>query len=371
MAAPKYDPKELDDKPDKNRLIKYLQAALQLELTTIPLYLTAMYSIKPGTNEEPFLTMRSVVLEEMLHMTLAANLVNALGGRVTVANEDYIPHYPAKMPYSSDVFKLIPLRHYSREALDTFILIESPPTGKPKLSQGGWNTIGQFYALIKNVLRSLAREKGAKTLFTGNDKWQIGPADFYNSGGEAFPVHDLDAALKAIEVIVEEGEGLGNGIFTSDDRLFNEERQAAHYFRFQEIRWGRRYGQHDTARDTPSGVPLEADWTYGSYPIEIATKVPVAKPRYEMNTAEQLVDDFNTVYARLLIDLHLSFNGKPEQLTKAIPTMLELRYRAEEIFRNPHPRDADLHLHPTFEVTNEMFRALGWDPERGKWQADR
>ena len=61
-------------------LIDLLQTAIEVEHSTIPAYLCALYSIKDGTNQEAAQIIKSVVLEEMLHMILAANVLNAIGG---------------------------------------------------------------------------------------------------------------------------------------------------------------------------------------------------------------------------------------------------------------------------------------------------
>ena len=45
-----------------------LQDAVRLEFATIPPYLTSMYSIKAGKNTEVYAVIRSVVMQEMLHM---------------------------------------------------------------------------------------------------------------------------------------------------------------------------------------------------------------------------------------------------------------------------------------------------------------
>ncbi len=58
----------------------HLQYAIGLELTTIPAYLCALYTIVPGANTAAYEVIESVVLEEMLHMALAANVLNAIGG---------------------------------------------------------------------------------------------------------------------------------------------------------------------------------------------------------------------------------------------------------------------------------------------------
>ena len=58
----------------------HLQWAVQVELTTIPTYLYAMYSIKDQASESANV-FRSVVVEEMLHVALASNLLVAVGGQ--------------------------------------------------------------------------------------------------------------------------------------------------------------------------------------------------------------------------------------------------------------------------------------------------
>ena len=63
-----------------NDLRAHLQWAIELEHATIPPYLCALYSIKPGKNTDAAAAITSVFVEEMLHLTLAANVLNAIGG---------------------------------------------------------------------------------------------------------------------------------------------------------------------------------------------------------------------------------------------------------------------------------------------------
>ena len=57
---------------------------MQIELYTIPPYLCALYSIKDGTNREARDVIQTVVMEEMLHMALVANLLIAVDGQSKV-----------------------------------------------------------------------------------------------------------------------------------------------------------------------------------------------------------------------------------------------------------------------------------------------
>ena len=85
-------------------LREHLQWAIELEHSTLPPYLCALYSIKPGTNQAAVSAITSVFIEEMLHMTLAANLLNAVGGAPALDKADFIPRYPTYLPHSDKAF---------------------------------------------------------------------------------------------------------------------------------------------------------------------------------------------------------------------------------------------------------------------------
>ncbi len=314
----------------------YLQGALEIEHLTIPPYLTAMYTIRAGTNHDAYYTIRSVVLEEMLHMTLVANLLNAVGGRPRVADPDFVRGYPARLPYSAlDVE--IPLRHFSPAAMRTFLLIERPQRfdDDPLPSGQGWTSVGQFYDFIRTGLLTLVEELGEDKVFRGRRERQVGPEDFYNSGGEAFLVTDLTSALLALRVITEQGEGLHDSIFDSDDQLFGEDRQVAHYFRFNEILTGRTYGPHDTPDAPPTGPEIDVRWA-DAYRIDLNASV-ADYARYTDKAVYEHAVAFNDAYAELLAHLEIAFNGRPHVMILGVPAMLHLRDLAERLYHNPHP----------------------------------
>jgi hypothetical protein len=84
-------------------LREHLQWAVELEHSTIPPYLCALYSIEPGRNVEATEVVSSVLVEEMLHLTLAANLLDAVGGRPRLAIPKMMPGYPRPLPNRSNV----------------------------------------------------------------------------------------------------------------------------------------------------------------------------------------------------------------------------------------------------------------------------
>src|SRR6476646_7817954 len=78
----------------------HLQIAIQLEHATIPAYLCGLYTIRDGTNTEAARVIRSVVMEEMLHIALAANVLNAIGGTPVLNRPEFVPRYPTRLPHS-------------------------------------------------------------------------------------------------------------------------------------------------------------------------------------------------------------------------------------------------------------------------------
>ena len=119
-----------------DELHRHLHAALQLEHATIPPYLTALYSILPGTNGEAYRVIRAVVVEEMLHLTLAANILNAVGGTPDLTPPDFVPEYPAYLPDGETDFQA-DLQPFSKAAIETFLKIERPApaaaAGRPRV----------------------------------------------------------------------------------------------------------------------------------------------------------------------------------------------------------------------------------------------
>jgi hypothetical protein len=140
-------------------LRRHLQWAIELEHSTIPPYLCALYSIEPGRNTEATEVVSGVLIEEMLHMTLSANVLNAVGGRPRLDTPQMLTVYPRPMPHSNHSFE-IALFRFGPEAIETFLKIErpSPRSGPPE--GDNYETIGQFYEAIKQGLRSLSTTLG-------------------------------------------------------------------------------------------------------------------------------------------------------------------------------------------------------------------
>ncbi|HVA56870.1 MAG TPA: ferritin-like protein [Gemmatimonadaceae bacterium] len=329
---------------DRVDLWRHLQWALELEHATIPPYLCALYSIPDGANTAAVSLIRAVVMEEMLHMTLVANLLNSVGGEPKVDHPKFVPKYPTYLPHSQRAF-LVSLLPFSPEALDTFLRIERPakPGARPQANR--YHTIGQFYEAIADGLERLTRRYGEKKLFSGKRRFQIaGSRYYYGGGGEPIGVTDLASARRAIAEIAEQGEGLDHTIFDGDER-FGQVDELAHYFRFNEIRSGRRYVGSDSPASGPTGAELPIDWS-ARYPMRANPRASQYRRQPEVH---RLMVEFNRRYTALLGTLHGAFNGKPQQLLEAAPQMYELKYRAQALMAIPTGRADGSTVGPSFE----------------------
>src|SRR5215469_8060220 len=81
----------LDGRTDAQQALNY---AIKLEHATIPPYLTALWSLRQGTNTAIQGRIRNIVVQEMKHMASAANILNALDGAPEIDQTDFIPTYP-------------------------------------------------------------------------------------------------------------------------------------------------------------------------------------------------------------------------------------------------------------------------------------
>jgi hypothetical protein len=326
----------------------HLQTALELEHATIPPYLCALYSIPDGSNVAVSALIRSVVMEEMLHMVLVANLLNAIDGTPSVDHAKFVPKYPTFLPHSDDAF-VVDLLPFGTAAIDTFLKIEKPAAPGAKPQSGRYSTIGQFYMAILQAFERLASSPaGARKLFTGDRSRQItGAAWYYNGGGEPIEVHDLASARRAIEEIAEQGEGLDHTIFDGDSQ-FGQVDELAHYFRFHEIRSGRRYLPTDKPGQAPNGAELIVDWS-ARYPMGANPKASEYADRPEIHG---LMVEFNGQYKALLTVLDTAFNGTPGALMNAVPLMYDLKYRAQALMAIPSGRADGTTVGPSFEFTS-------------------
>ena len=92
------------ERPEKRRGLEWLELALQsavsVEFSTIPPYLSALWSIKDQMHPVAA-SIRNVVQEEMLHMSLACNMLTAIGCVPRINDPKMVPSYPGRFPEGS------------------------------------------------------------------------------------------------------------------------------------------------------------------------------------------------------------------------------------------------------------------------------
>src|SRR5271165_5907678 len=95
-----------------------LQRAIELEHATLPTYLYALYSLDPAKNEQIRTLMLSIIMEEMLHMALACNILNAVGGTPEIDYPRFIPKYPGPLPGAVEDQLIVPLKAFSKDLVE-------------------------------------------------------------------------------------------------------------------------------------------------------------------------------------------------------------------------------------------------------------
>jgi hypothetical protein len=344
------------------QLHAYLHAALQLEHATLPPYLTALYSIRPGTNLDAVQILRVVAIEEMLHLTLVANLLNAVGGTPDLTRPDFIPRYPTPLPDGETDFQ-VDVQRFSVDAVNTFLKIERPRKAPDESSRhrgggaaaatcsadmapgyyelcGSYYSIGEFYdEILRGVEYLEAAHPGA--LFVGDPSRQVTSEYYYAAGGKLLAVTDLASACAAIRLIAEQGEG-------HERSIYDHEGELSHYYRFEQLLLGRYYRKAGATADEPgkpTGPALHVEWD-AVYPIKTNVHLEDYEPSSELHGAAV---EFNEVYAGFLRLLTQAYAGQPRLLLDAVPYMYRIRERLDLLLRNPLPGASGLHAAPTFE----------------------
>ena len=216
----------------RKELTYLLSQAAELEHALMCEYLYAAFSLRstagPGLPEGRLADVerwRRVVLdvaaEEMLHWAVVQNLLTAVGSAPFVSR----PHFPhqAKGYPATVQLRLLP---FGEAALEHFVYLERPegveaadaagfePAGPPLAPMAPEEIVprGQDFTTQGHLYRSVERGFAHLADVMGEDRLFIGPA-FHQAGETTFrwpdlgPITDLAGANRAIERIVEQGEG--------------------------------------------------------------------------------------------------------------------------------------------------------------------
>jgi hypothetical protein len=213
-------------------LLYLLSQASELEHSLACQYLFTAFSLKESTDEgisQAQLnkinrwrrTINGIAVQEMLHLALASNLLTAIGGAPYFRRANF----PQAKTYTSLKlqFKLAP---FNETTLNRYICFELPNNFDNEEQRGNWtqfcqrirdeellrllalpepllprklkyNTIGELYGLIRQGFQTIGQK-----LFIG-----LPEAQAMGIFRETSQVKDLDSAIKAIDLIIVQGEG--------------------------------------------------------------------------------------------------------------------------------------------------------------------
>ncbi|MGH8971833.1 MAG: ferritin-like domain-containing protein [Acidimicrobiia bacterium] len=310
-----------------------LQQAIEIELSTLPPYLYAAFTIKDSTYRAARERIHSIVADEMVHMALACNVLNAIGGTPQLALESVVPNYPGPLPYDigarpGEEFS-VSLLPFSEAAIVQAIRIESPehPTRYPDARwrlDSRYRTIGQFYAALADALKGLPV-----------DAWSVTPrhqlTDHPFFAGRLLTVSDIAGAQQAIRRIVTEGEGTSTNAGTAESPL-DFEGELAHYWRLEEIRRNQVLERDpERAEGFSWGGPLRVDWPAVTVIADPGDHDFSGEPA-GAQAAQRRCD---RAFTALLCELHRAVNGEPARLGNAVAAMFDLRRAARIALATP------------------------------------
>lgn len=305
-------------------LVRALRTALRIEMTVIPPYLVAMWSIKTPNHARAFLA--DVAREEMLHMGLICNTMASLGVDPPLLDESVVPKFPARLPAIIRQDIDVRLRSFSSDLLrEVFIAIEEPSSASFRWDEGRryW-TIGAFYEVLEIVLRLVPASRFAV-------RNQIELAEIALT-----PVTSPAKAGDAMRLIRVQGEGTPGPLFGTDPLD-----DVAHYFRFCEILQGRRLV-----------VAADGTWDFSGDVVTSPSPADVYRIVGPADPALAEAEAFDATYTGMLSAFADAWRtGMAEPLERAQDLMLELPDRAVELF--------EATLNPsTGECHGPLFRLL-------------
>jgi len=317
-----------------------LQIAIGVEFGTLPPYLYAMFSIPPEKNAGAASRIRSVAMQEMIHMCLACNILNALGGDPVLTPPAYPGPLPGDIGPPGGEPLIIHLLPFSVDAMAQGMKIEQPekPIEFPvetlaAAAPPAAVTIGQFYQALDQYLSTLP----SSAWTPGRN--QIDDSQFF--AGQLFPINSYADAHQAIDDIVSEGEG-------APDSPLDFQKEIAHYYRFGECF----YDKVLTKANNPKGYAwgpesLGIDWTavYPAIPDPCTHDFSKEPPAAQAAQAA-----CNQAYSRMVDELRLAVTGNSGRLGNAVRAMFDLRVSAQVALTTPLA-DASLVAGPAFLYT--------------------
>jgi Ferritin-like len=317
-------------KRDLDWIKSSLQTAIMLEHATMPPYIAATYSLQVQ-NFTAYNLIRSIAMEEMVHMAAACNILAAIGGTPQIKNLN--PVYPSYgLPGGAEPDLFVCLATLSVDQLKNFMRLEAPKTLiDPKFVGEDIPSISTFYAAVRQAIKDNSDEVCA-AVKAGGKANQVGD----NIGFSTIVYSDkcLDDILRAIDSIMTQGEGLIDCALYADG---NSELEESHYVRFAQIRFG---GQLSVVPGQPQPTFNTIEKFFNGHPIPfpvVTNTLAVPADGYEKLLAEDPdraavekdLRAFDQAYSDVMAGLDTCWNGDPAEwwptLGGAVALMAKLR----------------------------------------------
>jgi hypothetical protein len=324
-----------------------LQSAIELEYATLPLYLSAMFSLEVQ-NYTAYNAIRSVAMEEMVHMAIACNMLAALGGAPRIKSIQI--GFPVRgLPGGAEPDLEVGLARYSKEQLANFMRIEAPQLLLAAMDRDeAYPTIAALYRSIRTAIADNATAVRA-AVKAGGAANQVGDDIGFTTIRYQADVDPVPALCAAIDEILEQGEGAAAGDLITTTAYETEE---SHYAKFASLYHGARYQEPSPpiklSRQTEPlffrGNPIG--------PPEVVNTLAVPADRYARILAldpagaavAQDLEAFDGAFSSLLAALDAAWNGPAavswKTLGGAVHSMVDLRVLScFNILRHQVPAD--------------------------------
>lgn len=298
-----------------------LQIAIQLELATLPPYLTAYWTIK-DEDHEARISIKPIWREEMTHFGLACNLLVAIGGTPVLTDASVVPAYPGPLPGGVRPGLIVPLRKLDKAQAGIFMEIEYPKGGPLPSALAGADTtfdsIGEFYEAILATFQKENPELKTDRQIQGSGLRKIDT------------MAKVEAAIRLINL-----QGEGSNVTPEEGPG-----DLAHYYRFGQIYNEKRYVQNPATGkwnyDPAAPLPLPETWNMADIPQGGYQQADVP----DMATWD-LIHTFDQRYSNMLRLLEAAWlNGNGASLSEAIGEMREMASIASQLVATPRPDGA-------------------------------
>lgn len=313
---------------DLDWIKRSLNVAIALELATLPPYLCAFWSIKNpdkrGVCRTASRLILGVVYEEMRHLGLVCNILNAVGGQPEIVSA--LPVYPTQLPGNVEPTLTVTLAGLTKEQVGTFMDIERPEQPLARRAAREYPTIGAFYTDLERAFRAVRPAISADR--------QINTRVI-----DLTAVTSLDDVTDALRSIKEQGEGTAQTPEPGGE--------LAHYYRFGELYYERRLEfDEDTGTWAFNGEPVDFPRAEDIYPM---AELPAGGWHRPSAKVRSRLDAFNDGLLGMLGLLESAWrSGSGDDLFRSIVEMTKLTPLATAVMELPIPGRSTHNYGPDF-----------------------